>query len=225
MKTMRNFTLLSVLLLLSPAPGCDEGPSPGGDAGEDLVGDDGGACADCDDLDECTVDSCSEGACRHDPVPDRTPCADGGGICCGGECRAGGECCSDADCMGGCKGTPRECSLFGSATQCDVQRECIWNAAGSCSGDPMGCIWGSGSEELCESCGCTYHRDYDSCSDDPAWPCDVHIDQDTCISCECEWTPPGCAGARQSCADFPNEDICNSQLDCYWRACVNYVCT
>jgi len=47
----------------------------------------GERCADCDDGDECSVDSCGPSGCTHEPVADGTPCAMG--ICQGGACCSG----------------------------------------------------------------------------------------------------------------------------------------
>ena len=43
---------------------------------------------DCDDLDECTVDSCEPGSrqCINAPVTDLTSCDGGAGVCCSGSC-------------------------------------------------------------------------------------------------------------------------------------------
>lgn len=235
------------LLCLAQIVACGDNGKPGEDANEDITGEDTGGeeevnpctglnctgtipyccegqcrecCEDihCNDAVECTLDSCNAGTCVHQPVADRTTCS--GGICCGGECRTGGECCSSDDCVEGCKGTSTSCGEFTSETECTSQSGCTWLGPGSCTGTPN-CYQYSTSQGLCITCAaCEWIGS--TCR---SHPCEALTDGLDCTACNCTWTPGGCTGTHEPCSSSPNEDLCHGQLDCYWSACVQYVCT
>jgi hypothetical protein len=101
------------------------------------------------------------------------------------------------------------------------QLDCTWVEQNTCRGTSR-CRIGL---EACEICGCG-HWDFEHglCESEPD-DCDRFLDETQCLTCNCEWVGGNCTGIHHSCIDYPNADICNSQLDCYWSACVNYLCT
>lgn len=79
----------------------------------------GGLPVNCDDGQECTVDSCdaSTGACIYSPVADGTPCSDGSGCTVGDACLSGG--CQPglpANCDDGFSCTSDACDSTGPTT-------------------------------------------------------------------------------------------------------------
>ena len=81
-----------------------------------------------------------------------------------------------------------------------------------------------GTEESCEECGCNWSSSYNECMPDNR-SCREEWEEPVCMHCSCEWDEGGCEGTHEACSSYPNEDLCNAQLDCYWSACVDYVCT
>ena len=70
----------------------------------------------CDDSNECTVDSCDSGTCKHDNATDGTACNSGAGTCQSGACV-----------------TP-ECTAQNEAEKCDDSNDCT---ADSCDSNGM----------------------------------------------------------------------------------------
>jgi len=101
----------------------------------------------CDDLNECTADSCSGGVCSNAPVANGTVCIDDGI-----------ECTSDVCTAGPCTHPPRAagtaCGNQGSQGLCDLGDTC--NGAGSCLTNrvPNGteCRASAGDCDVAESC-------------------------------------------------------------------------
>jgi len=250
---MKSMIVLFLLVLAFIATGCDGGESPGNDAAEDETGGDhdsgddiGGdsSCADmlcegstphccdgqcreccegahCDDENECTVDACADGTCVNEPLDDRSLCTDG--ICCGSQCRLDGECCASSDCVGGCKGTERICGDFSTEEQCASQSGCLWSGNTGCTGS-LQCDHFGGVDQ-CEGCGCDWTFSPNDCHQGSSFDCRADWDEATCYYCHCDWVTATCEGTHGPCSSYPNEDLCNDQLDCYWSACVDYQCT
>ena len=175
--------------------------------------------ADCDDTIACTVDSCSEYLCSHTDMPDLTPCP--GGICCGARCRVGGDCCSNAQCADGCKGTARPCR--------DVPGDSC-NGQVGCSGTGENyCVEGSGpfcydldvGAGTCGDCGCIWSMV--SCTGFGRVNC-PRLGADLCEECWCEWHA-GCDGVHEACTSYSDQAACDTQMDCYWSTCLEYLCT
>ncbi|MCK5800740.1 MAG: hypothetical protein KAI47_26315 [Deltaproteobacteria bacterium] len=86
----------------------------------------GESCADCDDKDLCTSDSCTyKSTCAHSNVANETNCS--GGMCFNGSCCTG--CWDGSTCMKGI--TKFACGIEGKSCQtCEKLEIC---ASGSCS--------------------------------------------------------------------------------------------
>ena len=145
----------------------------------------------CDDLEDCTVDSCQGGECRNEPMADGTPCG-GAGSCvsaavcqagtCLGEPEAPGTPCDDTfycteadtcDGSGGCVGSPRDCGS--SADACSV---------GTCN-------------EEADSCEDVVAEDYTSCSDNEVCTANDVCHGGSCSgapACECDSSCETCNG-------------------------------
>ncbi|MBZ0117233.1 MAG: hypothetical protein K8H88_09575, partial [Sandaracinaceae bacterium] len=105
--------------------GCASAPAPAVDGGVECVGD-----GTCDDGDECTVGSCSDGVCRH-VATDNLTCA-GGGRCRDGDCVCEG-CWSGERCEGG--DAASACGVGGGpCSRCDDGLTCTSDtcASGTC---------------------------------------------------------------------------------------------
>lgn len=88
--------------------------------------DDGSASDECDDLNVCTIDSCSGGACTN-TGDTGAPCSDGNFCTIDDQCNAGGSC---------APGTPKNCDdgQFCTADSCDP-------GSGNCTYSPStGCL-------------------------------------------------------------------------------------
>ena len=182
---------------------------------------------DCNDKNDCTLDSCNSGKCINQPVADMTSCS--GGICCGGICRIGGQCCSNDDCVEGCKGNAIPCNEFTTESDCNAQKGCSWLGSSYCDGTVM-CDNFEGYDHFkCFMCPiCEYVSEAGKgCERKGEMLCSDITDPDICtIDCLCTWYPgAGCGGSAQPCSSFPNETFCHEQSGCYWNACVDYVCT
>ena len=98
--------------------------------------------ADCDDANDCTVDTCKGGMCIHTPVPDMTGCDDGDNCtyddyCDYGVCYGYAQWCTDTDdctidyCLQevGCVNEPIDCDDGNPCTadDCDFQSGCFYS--------------------------------------------------------------------------------------------------
>jgi len=164
------------------AVGCSETGGTGGGGGSSGMGGtggDGGAggvapCEgiDCDDEEECTVDSCNPAdlTCNNTPVFDGKPCdfKGGYGLCSGGVCvedLCGGDPCNDNDqCTydtcdrtdGSCTNVPSEDYVY-----------CDFDGGGGNGGSPGYCLGGVCIEDLCFGNPCD---DDNPCTFDSCFP-------------------------------------------------------
>ena len=111
-----------------------------------------GTPVDCDDDNECTIDSCDEDmdACGHTPMADNTTCM--GGICCSGTCTVP-ACSADTDCNDGDACTVDTCN---NAGKCSAS--CSYEAKTQCIND-----------DGCCPAGCDYTNDNDCPSAVKCW--------------------------------------------------------
>ena len=173
---------------------------------------------DCDDTISCTEDTCNEYLCSHTDLPDLTPCPSG--ICCGARCRVGGDCCSNAQCADGCKGIARPCREIGGDL-CSSQVGCHGGGEAYCEGEPYRCWEGWYNYETCLACGCDWGMG--ECGGIFPTPC-AALEGEICEACRCTWHA-GCDGAHEACATYSDQATCDTQLDCYWSTCLEYLCT
>jgi subtilisin family serine protease len=151
------------------------------------------ACAtstDCDDLDPCTVDVCSSGACSNTPV----------------DCDDGDACTSDSCSAGTCSHDPLSCDDLDLCTidNCDPASGCIH--------DPIDCVDG----DICTTDTCAPAT---GCVNDPIVPCCgdtfCEVGEDAC-SCPADCGSP--PGSETNCSDGVDED-CDGQTDCSDSEC------
>lgn len=140
---------------------------------------------DCDDGNDCTDDTCVDGACQ---TAHNTDACDDGDLCTVGDACAGGSCqgapvscngdaCNDADCnpaTGECETTPVDCddgNVCTTETGCDVDLGCQYadnsnscDNGDACAGDL--CIEGNcqGATCSCASSGDACNSNGDCCS-------------------------------------------------------------
>lgn len=173
----------------------------------------------CDDFEDCTVDSCMGGECRHEPMDDGTPCGGAGScvsaaVCAGGAClgepEPPGQPCDDGfycterdacDGSGGCVGEERPCE---GADACTV---------GTCNEDIDACV-----QEDAE--------DYTSCSDGEDCTANDVCEAGVCgggAACECDSSCDTCAGG---CCDVNYiAEVCGDEgcpTDCTTPDCACY---
>jgi subtilisin len=161
-------------------------------------------CADaseCDDSNECTLDSCIASACVFTAASDDTACSTG--LCCGGSCVAP-ACTTDSDCTDGDQCTSENC-LFGGtcASSCDyTDAGCSGqNADGCCS---AGCDWGTDVDCPAAQCGDLV--------------CAGAALAEDCHTCPADCTGKGKNGSKACCGDgtctskFENVGSC--PIDC-----------
>jgi len=154
------------------APTCSNGSDDDCDGMTDLADANCNACqqdAECDDGNECTLDSCVEQDCYNIPVADETPCSDDGVFCNGVEvCRQGvcthsGNPCpgadGDGDCSESCAEDLRSCTAddpqdaaCDDGNWCTVSDTCT---SGVCSGSERDCDDG----DTCTQDGCDEEAD------------------------------------------------------------------
>jgi hypothetical protein len=173
----------------------------------------------CDDFEDCTVDSCAGGECVNEPMEDGTPC---GGA---------GTCVEEATCSAGeCLGAPEP-----QGQPCDDGFFCtefeVCDGAGACVGTerPCGsdatCSVGSCNEDI-DSCEQVAAEDYTPCSDGS-----ICTDNDVChggacaggASCDCSSDCASCEGGgccRVSYLAECAEGGCS--LDCAEEDCTCY---
>jgi hypothetical protein len=190
---------LAVLVL-----GCPPGPSGGSDAGGRICTID----ADCDDLVECTLDSCGVGGvCEHLALDEL--CGEGQS-CTPTGCRAGTACTSTAECDDGIACTVEQCVAGGTCRITPLDARCS-DPTPVC--DPsMGCVAesGCGSDAECDDgLACTL----DACGVDRAClhdPIDARcMAGERCGGSGC-YTPMPCTTA----ADCQDDDFCNGAEVC-----------
>ena len=105
--------------------------------------------ADCDDGNDCTADTCTDGSCGNAPLADDTAC--GGGICCDASCDVA-FCDVDADCDDGDECTTDTCL---NASSC----------AASCQNDP---IPDCGPSAMCGDGVCAGYLEGEDCISCPS---------------------------------------------------------
>ena len=139
-----------------------------------------GACGicqqdfECDDLDACTVDTCSNGSCAHSNATPGTPCDDG--VFCNGaldECDNAGGCGPSAQ-------SASPCNVLCFSICFEANSECRPNPLGtSCSdpGDGLACTL-----DACDGVGvCESSPDHGACPQDEYCLPDCSIDDTGCV--------------------------------------------
>lgn len=132
---------------------------------------------DCDDSNECTTDTCSNGgtctaSCSNTNVADDTSCSTGGTICCGGTC------------------TNPDCTTNGDCDDSDACTTDTCNNGGTCASSCSNVFPACGPADGCCGPSCTPGNDPDCACGLKNDPCDV---DDDCCSLNCR--PSGkCAG-------------------------------
>ena len=141
----------------------------------------------CDDLNECTLDDCTNNACQFTPVEDNTLCADSTGVCCSGVCSSP-VCAIDIDCddLDAC--TTDICVDAGG---CDAVCENQYAACGVADGC-CGPLCDSSSDADC-SCIPTHPKEKGPrCRDGIDNDCDGDMDgDDPDCQCPCGLVVPG----------------------------------
>ena len=181
---------------------CDDGDAcTSGDVCADAACLSGGP-TDCDDKNDCTVDTCdSYAGCLHTAVPgacdDHDLCTTGD-VCAGGKCVGEAKYCDDGEiCTANqCNPATGECFFPPNAAPCDDASICTLNdhcANGACTGTPLPCD--DGDPCTTDSCnkavGCL-HAPYSG-------PCDDGLDcsvNDKCVG-------GVCAGDDSLCTNCP----------------------
>jgi len=140
---------------------------------------------DCDDANDCTADSCTDGICVNTPATDDAFCA--GGICCGGIC-VQAACDSDLDCSDGDLCTDEACLFPGTcaATCSYVEPACSGALADGCC--PAGCDWMTDVDCSCDPV-CAADND---CDDGDACTTDTCVDAGQCGAACINDPIPGC---------------------------------
>lgn len=196
-----------LLALLVAAAGCGSFPNPSDDyacqrdrdcpdgrvcrSGWCVVG--GRACdaLSCDDFEDCTVDSCTGGECRHEPMADGTPCG-GAGSC------VSAALCESGACLGEPEPAGQPCDDGFYCTEADA-----CDGAGACMGHSRDC--GSGSGDACtvgvcnediDACDQEIAEDYTSCNDGDVCTANDVCESGSCgggAACECDASCSTCA--------------------------------
>ena len=106
--------------------------------------------SECDDNNECTLDSCVDGTCQFASAADDSACT--GGLCCGGACVAP-ACTTSSDCADGDGCTSEACLLGGTcAASCEYHdAACSGQVSDGCCSD--GCDWGTDIDCPSAQCG------------------------------------------------------------------------
>jgi hypothetical protein len=134
----RTRCYLGVAVAIAVAGCGDDGRVPGTDGG-------GGRCTtddDCNDMTECTIDSCGVGgSCEFTAIHER--CMDGETCVSGRGCQAGMACDDSADCDDMIACTVDSCGVGGTCRHMPIHERCTDPAMPMC--DPvMGCTRGTG---------------------------------------------------------------------------------
>jgi hypothetical protein len=185
----------------------------------------------CDDGEQCTVDICDGGSCRHDEVANMQECGGGTGVCCWGVCRIRGECCVDGDCAGSegsCAGAPPSCdTYYYYESSCNTLHGCYWSGppgSAHCNGTSVAC---SAMRERCEGCGCTWNGETGECEGAVAVICGlIEGYPDDCEPCKCAYPdgPPPSACYEPigyGCHLFS----CTTQENCLWTGPSSGTCS
>jgi len=217
-------------------PSDDGGTEPDPDVAEECEGDD----SECDDENECTVDTCVSNRCVFTVVADGEACS--GGVCCGGQCVG---CCEDSDCDDDNPCTDDRCAAHAcqrtslpDLTECDGGICCSGQhyLGGTCCGDEDcddGCLGAATAcsgfdESACEAqTGCALVT---NCWGDPS-PCESHVVRASCEACGCEYYLSACHGdTPPACSTFLSSGAC-TDCGCAWeprctgahRPCTTYL--
>jgi len=162
------------------------------------VPDVGGACGSCDDMDPCTIDTCEQGQCRHEPMVcnDNNPCTTDS--CLKGKCvfeQIAGCCRSDQECddhdictvdtctPAGCRHVQKDKACCKVASDCDDKDVCTID---ECVANKCRNTWMKSS--LC----CKVSAD---CGDGN--PCT----DDSCVDGKCVHKNTGCCTTDDDCGD------------------------
>lgn len=197
--------VLGIAALAMLATACPAPPSMGTDAG-------GRRCSidvDCDDMIECTLDSCGvSGACEHLPLDEL--CGAGESCSPTSGCRSGSSCTSSAECDDGIACTVEQCVAGGTCRFTPLDARC--SAPTPVCDVAMGCVAESGcaSDGECDDgVACTL----DACGVDRACVHDAIdarcADGERCGASGC-YTPMPCTTAD----DCQDGDFCNGAEIC-----------
>ncbi len=170
---------------------------------------------DCDDANECTSDSCVAGSCQNTPLADDTVCSIG--VCCGSLCTIP-VCSLDTDCDDANVCTTDVCNNAGSC-------------AASCSNDPISCppgetcVNGVCEPQVCNNDGtCDPGEDCNNCSNDCLSGSGANCgnglceagDGEDCVSCpaDCNGKQNGRPSGRYCCGDGDGQNplTCSDSL-------------
>ena len=165
--------------------------------------------AECDDLNDCTDDTCVAGDCVFAPVAENTTCGGGGGLCCSGACTAV-DCDADADCNDGSECTADRCLNAGTcAATCDngATPDGTACASGECCGGV--CCGDLCCDGACEAPSCQTAAD---CGDSQTCTLDECLDAGTCAA-QCANTWPACGTTTADLCCGPECDV-NNDVDC-----------
>jgi hypothetical protein len=202
-------------------PSDDDGTGSDPDIPEECEG-----ASDCDDGNECTLDSCVSSRCVFSDAVDGTSCS--GGVCCSGDCV---ECCDDSDCDDdnpctddGCASRTCHRTSLPDMTECDGGICCGGRhiVGGACCGDDDcddGCLGAATAcfdleESVCEAQnGCSLVT---GCWGDPD-PCESHPVRESCEACGCAFFSAACHGdTPPACETFTDSPACAS-CGCAWE--------
>jgi len=181
-------------------------------------------CPSCDDLNDCTLDSCdtTTGTCRHDPVPNGTSCNDGrfctvGDFCSGGNCLGGGpRNCSDLlSCTDDrCIETPPHCESIPNNALCPPSTACVNISCQTFGPGPSGCVGAPLTGNPCNDGNpCTGG---DVCSNGTCRGTPLNCDDgNVCTADAC--TSTGCRHSNISCNDgnVCTTDSCDPVTGCF----------
>jgi len=179
---------------------CDDGQfcTVGETCGAGTCG--GGAPRDCDDGDDCSVDSCDDtaGACLHPDAPDGTLCAASGGCLVGGTCTAG--LCNAS--IPAPSGTP--CDDADACTSADV-----CDAAGSCAGAAVTCDDTNActADSCAPASGCVFTPVPNGTTCDDALFCTVG---DQCTAGACGGAARDCSASADQCSSAACDEATNA---------------
>ncbi len=164
-----------------------------------------GTPVNCDDGDECTIDSCDEvnDMCINDPLADDTACA--GGICCSGNCvtpvcSANDDCNDGDECTEDTCNNPGTCAASCSYINAPDNTACTGGicCSGTCAAPVCSVDIDCDDSDACTTDTCSYGGTCDaSCSNEAIIAC---IDNDGCCPTGCDYTNDNdCQAATTKC--------------------------
>ncbi|HIN85127.1 MAG TPA: hypothetical protein EYN06_01510 [Myxococcales bacterium] len=226
-----------------PIPGCGEGCQNNSDCSSDnpclmSICNSGqcvssvipGCCVDaleCDDLDQCTINKCSDNKCVFVPDPSCAGCTDNGqcddGNLCTADSCSGGKCSNTV--IAGCCKTVSDCPDVTCATNNCVANKCIPEPLSGCCSQDSECNDGNiCTADVCNGGECVFKAVAGCCTTANDCVDDNNCTSDLCANGQCvNQLVPNCCSSNEDCDDGNpcTKEACSASGQCQFTTVID----